>query len=120
MVEYRQKTLESPAFARARSRRNAGVALFVFGTVFDIVGTGLLGAGFPANNNSLVVSGYVIGGAGVIMFFSGIGLWVANQIRMNKIERGVPLGRSLRLDGLAPIVASRDLGAPGLSARFSF
>jgi len=39
---------------------------------------------------------------------------------MNKLERGIPLGRSLRLDGLAPIVASRDSGAPGLSARFSF
>jgi TolB-like protein len=120
MVEYRQKTLESPAFARARSRRNAGVALFVFGTIFDVVGGGLIGAGQPARKQGLVISGYVIGGTGVIMFFSGIGVWVSNQIRMNKMERGIPLGRSLRLDGLAPIVASHDLGAPGLSARFSF
>ena len=120
MAAYRQKTLESPAYTQARSNRNTGVALFVIGFVLDSVGVGLIGAGQPVGNQALVISGYVIGGVGTIMFFTGLGVWVSNQIRMNKLERGIPLGRSLRLDGLAPIVASRDSGAPGLSARSSF
>jgi hypothetical protein len=120
MAAYRQKTIDSLEFAKARSQRNAGVALFILGIVLDSVGGGLVGAGLPSGNTGLVVGGAVASGAGAIMFFSGLGVWVSNQIRMNKMERGIPLARSLRLDGLSPIVASRDFGAPGLSARFSF
>ena len=39
---------------------------------------------------------------------------------MNKIERGIPLSRGLRLEGLSPMVASREGAAPGLSAEFEF
>jgi TolB-like protein len=120
VAEYREQALESPAYAEARSARNAGVTLFILGVLLDAVGGGLIGAGQPADNTGLVATGYVLGGVGVLMFVSGLAIWVSNHVRMNKIERGIPLGRQLRLDGLAPIVASRDLGAPGLSARFSF
>lgn len=120
MAAYRQKTLDSPEYAEARTQRNGGIVLFVLGFIIDSVGVGLLEGGLVVGSTALVVSGAIAEGVGTIMFFTGLGVWVSNQIRMNKIERGIPLGRSLRLEGLSPIVASRGAGAPGLSARFSF
>ena len=120
MAVYRQKTLDSPEYADARSGRNGGGAPFIPGFIPDSVGGGLIGAGLPLGNTTLVVAGGIVSGVGTIMFFTGLGVWVANQIKMNKLERGIPLGRSLRLDGLASIVAGGDRGAPGLSARFVF
>jgi hypothetical protein len=120
MEAYRQKALGSPEYDRAHSHRNGGVALFILGFILDSAGGGLIGAGLPLGNTALVVAGGIMSGVGTIMFFTGIGVWASNQIRMNKIERGIPLSRSLRLEGLAPIVAAGDRGAPGLSARFAF
>jgi hypothetical protein len=117
---YRAANMSSPQYARARSRRNGGVGVFILSIAFDAAGGGLLGAGVSSGEESLIITGAALEGAGVIFFFAGLGAWVANQIRMNKIERGIPLSRSLRLEGLSPIVASREGVATGLDAVFAF
>lgn len=118
--DYRERNMDSPDYKAFESKRNMGVTLFLIGIVCDSVGGGLLGAGIAGGTTGLIVSGGIVEAFGVVLFFGGLGQWIANQIRMNKIERGIPLSHRLRLDGLSPLVASRDGAAPGLNAAFSF
>ena len=69
---------------------------------------------------TLLITGGIVAGVGTILFWTGLATWISNQIHMNKAERGLPVSRGLRLEGLSPIVASRERGVPGLSATFSF
>jgi hypothetical protein len=103
-----------------RSRRNAGVAVFVIGILLQVAGGALWGVGEATADEALYYSGIGTAAFGTLLFWCGLAGWITNQVRMNKAERGLPLGRSLRLEGLAPIVASPDRGAMGLSATFSF
>jgi hypothetical protein len=111
---------ESPEVARYRSNRNAGVAVFVIGILLQGVGGGLWGAGEVMGEEAMYYSGIGIAAFGDVLFWAGLGGWIVNQVRMNKVERGIPLSRGLRLEGLAPIVASRDGGFFGWSASMSF
>jgi hypothetical protein len=109
-----------PGVDAYRSSRNSGVAMFVIGIIVQGVGGGLLGAGGAIGSDELFWSGIGVVAFGDVLFWAGLAVWVTNQVRMNKVERGIPLGRSLRLEGLAPVVASQGRGAPGLSAQWSF
>ena len=118
--EFREQNVQSPDYGHYKSKRDGGIGLFVLGIVMDSLGGGLIGAGLSNGSTGLVVAGGISEGLGVIFFFGGLGGWITNQIRMNKIERGIPLSRGLRLEGLSPMVASREGAAPGLSAEFEF
>jgi len=122
--DRRERNSTSTAYIAKKHRRNAGIGTFVAGTILAGTGGALWGAGASMGSDAggmmLVIAGVVLGGVGTITFFSGLGLWISNQVKMNKIERGIPLSRRLKLEGLSPVVASREGAAPGLSAAFSF
>ena len=117
---FRQANIGTTAYARAREKRNTGRALFVLGLVFESVGPGLIVAGAFAESTPLMIVGAVTAATGTIFFWTGLGLWIGNQIRMSRIERGIAVSPRLRLDGLSPVVATREGGALGLTARFVF
>jgi hypothetical protein len=111
---------EQEAVATYRSRRNAGIAVFAISIPIAVFAGVLIGIGEAEVNEGLFWGGIAVAVVSEVMFWTGIGAWIANQIRMNKTERGIQLGRGLRLDGLAPFVASRERGEAGLAAVFSF
>jgi hypothetical protein len=96
-----------------RSRRAAGVVFFVLGVLTTVAGGVVLGVGEFEAGISIAV-------AGDLMWIPGLVAMTVNSVRVHKLENGMPLGSSLRLEGLSPVVASRERAAPGLVAAFSF
>jgi hypothetical protein len=111
---------DDEAYAQHHSRRNAGIGVFVVGIILSIPAGVFIGLASGGLDEMYYAVGIPLGVIADAMFFTGIGVWVSNQVKMNKAEKGIPVGRSLRLEGLSPVVASERAVAPGLGARFSF
>jgi hypothetical protein len=99
--------------AKYKAGRGIGIAMFVIGVLTTTAGGIVWGMG-----NAPVGIGVAIGGD--VLWIPGIVLWAVNNSRVHKIQQGRPLLGSVRLVDLAPLVAARDRGAPGLTASFAF